>query len=59
MIEKFRSISWIGLGLICIFCLNMMLVITAFIADNQWLDLLAILVSAIHIFWYSKLNHKK
>ncbi|MBB6272301.1 hypothetical protein HDF26_002758 [Pedobacter cryoconitis] len=59
MINKFKSISWVGLGLICVFGLNVTLILAALLLDYLLLDILAFLVSVFQLFLYQKLNPEK
>ncbi|RAJ37182.1 hypothetical protein [Pedobacter cryoconitis] len=56
MINKFKSISWIGLGLIGLFGLNVMLVLAALLLDDDWLTVLSILFTVLQLFLYRKLK---
>ncbi|WP_367866201.1 hypothetical protein [Pedobacter sp. WC2423] len=56
MIKKFKSISWIGSGLISLFGLNVILVLAALLMDCLWLDIMAILVAALQLFLHHKLS---
>ncbi|AMP99540.1 hypothetical protein AY601_2655 [Pedobacter cryoconitis] len=56
MINKFKSISWIGLGLIGLFGLNVVLVLAALLLDYLWLDIMAILVAVLQLFFHHTLS---
>ncbi|MBB5621695.1 membrane protein YdbS with pleckstrin-like domain [Pedobacter cryoconitis] len=59
MLNKFKSISWIGLGLISLFGLNVVLVLAALLLDHLWLNILAILVSVLQLFLHHKLSRHR
>ncbi|MET4139754.1 hypothetical protein [Pedobacter sp. UYP1] len=56
MINKFKSISWTGLGLIGLFGLNVVLVLAALLLDHLWLNVLAVLVSMLQLILHRKLK---
>ncbi|KIO76753.1 hypothetical protein TH53_13080 [Pedobacter lusitanus] len=59
MINKFKSISWIGLGLICAFGLNVAIVLAALLLDYLWLNVLAILIAVCQLFVHQKIKPAK
>ena len=59
MINKFKSISWIGLGWISLFGLNVILVLAALLLDYLWLDIMAILVAVLQSFLHHNLGKQR